>query len=64
MGSASRVILEGLRFAASRSRFLAVYRERGFFVLVNLLTHRKRYYLHSTDVLTLLNRGEELLAEE
>ncbi len=35
-------------------RYLAVYRERDFFVIHNLLTQVKRYYTHANDVAQLV----------
>lgn len=35
-------------------RYMAVYHERNFFVIHNLLTHVKRYYVDARDVARLV----------
>ena len=63
MGHRTREIVNGLRQSASRRRFYTVYRERGFFVLMNLLTRSKKYYAHERDVRALLEHPLDPTAE-
>ena len=59
----TRGIVDRLRAAAARRRFYGVYRERGFYVLINLLTNRKWYYARPQDLGFLLKRPRQPLDE-
>lgn len=63
MIDATRGIIRRLRRAASRRRFYGVYRERGYYVLVNLLTNRKWFYARPNDVWCLLDKPLRPLEE-
>jgi hypothetical protein len=55
MTDETRVIFEGLRRDADR-RLWVLTREREYYVLVHLVTRRKRYYARLEDVRRVLGR--------
>ena len=54
MGEATREI-RTLRRKASKRRFYEVSREKGFFVVLNLLTRKKKFYARASDIQALLD---------
>lgn len=64
MGSQSRGICRGLQRSLARRRFYSVYWDkRGYFVLLNLLTRRKKFYSREQDVKNLLDKPLDPLGE-
>jgi hypothetical protein len=55
MGDDTRVISS----AARERKFLAVWREKGYYVLYNRLTKAKRFYARAADVLRLLRPNDD-----
>jgi hypothetical protein len=54
MAGESRAIATEDRKLLVNRKFIEVYRERGYFVVHNRLTHQKHYYSQVADVLRIL----------
>ena len=60
MDAAALERLEDWRRSVYPRRFVAVYRDRGFYVIHNLLNDAKRFYADARDVAACLNRADSV----